>query len=168
MTRVAGIASWSAAGGMLLIGATGALVTADAWSSCGGDQTTEACLRAMDQPGHLVTLQLLWLGALGLCVLALFVARGRGPRVIAGIAALLVFVMSYPTEYILWLGIAGGHWDVAPGTGYTQSLAFVLAGVLLSVSARRSADDGDRRPIPTESASASLVEMAVGSAHRAS
>lgn len=66
MTRVAGIASWSAAAGPLLIDVTGALITADTWSTCMGDQTTEPCLRTMDQPGHLAPLQLLWLAALGL------------------------------------------------------------------------------------------------------
>lgn len=151
MTR---IAAWTAAIGLLLAGAAGFLATYATWSVCTEDQTTESCLRTMDQPGHLVSLQVLWIGALALCVLALIVARGRAARVLAAVAATIVLVMNYPTEYILWLGIAGGHWDVAPGTGYTQSLAFILAGVLVAAAAllptRVRAAEDTRSPVQRE------------------
>lgn len=151
MTR---IAAWTASIGLLLVGTLGFFTTRATWSVCAGDQTTEPCLRTMDHPGHLVSLQVLWILALALCILALVVARGPAARVLAAIAGLLVLVMNYPTEYILWLGIAGGHWDVAPGTGYTQSLAFALAGVLAAVAAALSTrvrvPRGTRSPVQRE------------------
>lgn len=157
MTRTMRVVAWSAAAGLVVVGAAGAVATHATWAVCAPDQTTELCLQTMDQPGHLVALQVLWLIALGLSVLALVVARGRSARIAAGAAGLLVLVMNYPTEYILWLGIAGGHWDIAPGTGYTQSLAFLLAGVLASIAAALSsreprATDRERAILATEAA----------------
>lgn len=157
MTRAVRVAAWTAAAGLLVVGVAGAMATYATWSVCEGDQTTELCLQTMDQPGHLVALQLLWLAALGLCILALVTARGRSARIAAGAAGVLVLVMNYPTEYILWLGIAGGHWDVAPGTGSTQSLAFLLAGLLASLAAalssrRPRATDRERAMLPIEAA----------------
>nr|WP_201469866.1 hypothetical protein [Microbacterium hydrocarbonoxydans] len=145
MTRMSSVAAWTAAIGLLLAGVMGFFTTHATWSVCSGDQTTERCLRTMDQPGHLASLQVLWIGALALCILALVVARGRAARALAAVAGILVLVMNYPTEYILWLGFAGGHWDVAPGTGYTQSLAFALAGVLAAAAAVLSTRAGAAR-----------------------
>ena len=122
------VVAWSAALGLLVIGAVGVAVTYGAWTACAGDQTTELCLRAMDQPSHLGALQLLWLLAVGLCAAAVAGARRGTARVLAASALLLVIVMNYATEYLLWLGFAGGHWDVPPGTGYTQALAYIVAG----------------------------------------
>lgn len=135
MTVTTRVAAWTAAAGLMVAGIAGAMATYATWTLCAGDQSAELCLQTMDRPGHLVALQVLWLVALGLGVLALVAARGRSARIVAGAAALLVLVMNYPTEYILWLGIAGGHWDVAPGTGYTQSAAFLIAGLLASLAA---------------------------------
>lgn len=124
------VVAWSAALGLLALGAIGVAVTYGAWTPCAGDQTTELCLRAMDQPSHLGALQLLWLLAVGLCAGAVAVARRGAARVLATSALLLVLVMNYATEYLLWLGFAGGHWDVPPGTGYTQALAYIAAAAL--------------------------------------
>ncbi|MDO8382761.1 MAG: hypothetical protein Q7T17_07275 [Microbacterium sp.] len=124
------VAAWSAALGLLVIGAVGVAVTYAAWTACAGDQTTELCLRAMDQPSHLGALQLLWLLAVGLCAAAVTVARRGTARLFAASALLLVIMMNYATEYLLWLGFAGGHWDVPPGTGYTQALAYIAAAAL--------------------------------------
>ena len=119
--------------GLLTAGALGITATRAAWSPCAADQTLEPCLRAMDQPGHLATLQMLWLLCLALCVGALLASvRGR-QRTLAVSALVVVLVMNALTEYLLWLEFAGGHWDVPPGTGYTQATAFVVAGMLVAV-----------------------------------
>lgn len=107
-----------------------------AWAPCAQDQTTEICLRTMDAPPHIGPLQIIWLLSLGCALWAVAVSR-TGARRPALAALLLVLVMNYVVEYMLWLSIYGDHWDVPPGTGYTQAAAFVLAGVLVLVGLTR-------------------------------
>lgn len=121
--------------GLIVAGVVGITVTRGAWEPCTGDQLLEPCLRAMDQPGQLVTLQMLWLLCLGLCVVALLASSAGRARTFVVAALILVVVMNAVTEYVLWLGLAGGHWDVPPGTGYTQATAFAVAGALIAVGA---------------------------------
>lgn len=123
------------AAGLLTIGAIGLARTREAWSPCTDEPTGESCLRAMDQPAHLGDLQSLWLLAVALCVVALIVSLRGMPRRLAAIALALVVVMNSLTEYLLWLDLAGGHWDVPPGTGYTQAAAFGVAGALIAIGA---------------------------------
>lgn len=123
------------AAALLTVGTIGLALTQEAWLPCGDEPTGESCLRAMDQPTHLGALQSLWLLAVALCVVALVVSLRGMPRRLAASALVLVVVMNYLTEYLLWLDLAGGHWDVPPGTGYTQAAAFGVAGALIGVGA---------------------------------
>lgn len=146
MTGVRKLIVVACAVGLLAAGALGFAVTRAAWEPCAGDQLLEPCLRAMDQPGHLAALQVLWLLCVGLCVVALFASSGGRARTFAVVALILVVVMNAVTEYVLWLGLAGGHWDVPPGTGYTQAAAFAVAGVLLAAGALLRRPDVRLRP----------------------
>ncbi len=133
MTRLRHLGSGLVAATLVALGLAGAEITRAGWVPCENTQTSDLCLATMDQPSHLVVLQGLWLGAVLLGVVALVVMKSRIGRAFAGVALLLVLAMNYVTEYVLWIGFAGGHWDVPPGTGYTQSLAFIVAGLLVGV-----------------------------------
>lgn len=117
-------------------GLTGILATHAAFVDCEPSQVSDACLEAMDGAPHFYALlSTLWLIAVAVAVVAAVLAPARGPRALALSALGLILLMNTVTEYALWLGIYGGHWDVPPGTGYTQSAAFVLAGVLVAMAA---------------------------------
>jgi len=121
--------------GLIGLGILGIALTWAAWQPCAVDQTTEDCYATMGGPGHLVPLQIIWLISIGLATGAFAVGRTIVERTLSAIALGLVIVMNYLTEYALWLGFAGGHWDVPPGTGYTQSAALVVAGVVVAIGA---------------------------------
>lgn len=146
MTGVRQLIVAACAVGLLTAGVLGSAVTRTAWEPCAGDPLAEPCLRAMDQPGHLAALQMLWLLCVGLCVVALLASPGGRARTFAVAALILVVVMNAVTEYVLWLGLAGGHWDVPPGTGYTQATAFAVAGALIAVGALLPRRDVRSRP----------------------
>lgn len=121
--------------GVIGLGILGIALTWAAWQPCAVDQTTEGCYATMGRPAHLVPLQIIWLISIALVTGAFAVARSILERTLSVIALALVIVMNYLTEYALWLGFAGGHWDVPPGTGYTQSAALVVAGVVVAIGA---------------------------------
>lgn len=135
MTGVRNLIVAACAVSLFTAGVLGFAVTRTVWEPCADDPLVGRCLRAMDQPGHLAALQMLWLLCVGLCVVALLASSGGRPRGFAVVALILVVVMNAVTEYVLWLGLAGGHWDVPPGTGYTQATAFAVAGALIAVGA---------------------------------
>lgn len=121
---------------LIALGVLGVLATHEAFIPCWGvEQSVPACLDAMDGPEHIVALQVYWLWALGLSVAAALLARGRGAPWVASSAVIVVLAMNSVTEYIIWLGVYGGHWDVPPGTGYSMAGAMILAGLLVTVSA---------------------------------
>ncbi|MFB7250629.1 hypothetical protein [Microbacterium sp. NPDC056234] len=118
--------------GLIGLGVLGVVLTGVAWLPCAGDQTTEACYAAMGRPQHLVPLQVMWLISIGLVTGAFAIARSGFERTLGVIALVIVIGMNYLTECTLWLGFVGGHWDVPPGTGYAQTAAFVVAGLLIA------------------------------------
>ncbi len=130
------------AGVMIICGAVGLSVTHTAWSACGAGQLTDACLRVMDAPPHVATLQLLWAISVVCALVAVAHAFPGAHRAFAVGAAIVVRAMNNVAEYALWVSFSGGHWDVPPGTGYTQAGAFIIAGLLIlaGFSRRRSAE----------------------------
>lgn len=160
---------------LLLIAATlaafgiaGILATHDAFVSCEPSQASDACLEAMDGAPHFSgLLSTLWLISVALAVAAAALAPSRGPRALALSALGLILLMNTVMEYALWVGIYGGHWDVPPGTGYTQSAAFVLAGVLVAMAASAALErarslrgDGTKGTTPAGALSALSSEHA--------
>ncbi|MCR2814619.1 hypothetical protein [Microbacterium jiangjiandongii] len=128
-------ALWAIAAVLTVGGAGGIFLTRAAWTPCVADGTSVPCLEAMDGPLHLSALQLFWMLAFALTLWAVGLVGAHTGRVVAWTAVAVVAIMNQFTEYLLWLGIAGGHWDVPPGTGYTQALSFVVAGLLVAVAA---------------------------------
>jgi len=143
-------ALWAIAAVLTVGGLAGIVLTRTAWGPCVPDETNVRCLEVMDGPPHLPVLQLFWVAAFALSLWAAGLAQTRTGRTLAWSATALVAIMNPFTEYLLWLGIAGGHWDVPPGTGYTQALGFVVAGLLVALSARvrrpRRTGMGMKRP----------------------
>lgn len=86
----------------------------------------------MDRPSHIRALAALWLVALGLTVCAVLALRTVMARALGFSALGLVLVMNGGTDYVILLGIAGGHHDFPPGTGYPMALAFIVAGILVA------------------------------------
>ncbi|MGF6821130.1 hypothetical protein M2317_000016 [Microbacterium sp. ZKA21] len=133
--------------GLIGLGILGLFLTWATWQACTGDPTSELCYATMGQPAHLVPLQIIWLIGIGLATGGFAVARSIVERVLCVCALALVIGMNHLTEYALWLVIVGGHWDVPPGTGYTQAAALVVAGILIAIGAllpsrpERRADD---------------------------
>lgn len=142
--------SWVAASALAALGIAAFALTRAAWVPCDGDPSSEQCLAAMDAPPHLATVSILWLIALAVASGAIVVLRTRAARVLGAIAAGVVLVMNSATEYLLFLGIAGGHWDVPAGTGYGSSLAFTAAAVLVAIGA--TVDARRREPRGTRAA----------------
>ncbi len=125
-----------AAAVLIGLGIAGILATHETFVPCEISQQTDGCYDAMDGPGHFYgSLQVLWLIALATTVTACVLAPARAPRQLCYLAAAVVLFMNQVTEYAIWLGVYGGHWDVPPGTGYTQSAAFLLAAFLVAMGA---------------------------------
>jgi len=142
-------ALWTIAAVLTVGGAGGLVLTRATWEPCMPDESSPSCLEVMDGPPHLSALQLFWMLAFALSLWAVGVAGSRTGRAVAWAAVALVALMNPFTEYLLWLGIAGGHWDVPPGTGYTQALGFVVAGLLVAVAAYiRMRHVAGHRPLP--------------------
>ncbi len=119
--------------GLFAMGIAGAVATWHAWVPCQTDHSSPACYTAMDRPANGGILLALWIAAMLVAAVATFFSRGTATM--GAIIALGIVVLANPmTEYGIWLGIAGGHWDTPPGTGYTQSAAFALAGIVVIVA----------------------------------
>ncbi|PZU44590.1 MAG: hypothetical protein DI566_11950 [Microbacterium sp.] len=129
-------AQYAVAIALIVLGVIGVIATHTQYIPCEGvEQFAPACADAMDVPEHFGVLQQFWVIALALTVVAIALARGRAARWVAVGAAGLVLVMNSVTEYLIWLAVWGGHWDVPPGTGYSMAGAMILSGLLVTVSA---------------------------------
>jgi len=159
-----GIGLFATASVLIGFGIAGIIGTHEAFVPCELSQTTEECLQAMDRAEFFAgPLQLLWAIALILTVAACALAPRRGPRMLAIAAACLVGLMNQVMEYAIWLGVYGGHWDVPPGTGYTQSASFILAALLLAMAAAVTIDRaGVRLPRWGDGEREAAAEIAAG------
>lgn len=135
MRATSAVVQFAVAAVLLALGVVSAFATYAHFLPCWhADWSNMACLDAMDNAAHIGILQLNWLWALALTVLALIFARGRAARVALAIAVGIILVMNYLTEYAIWLATYDTA-DVAPGTGYSMAGATVVAGILVAVSA---------------------------------
>ncbi|MGW8483861.1 hypothetical protein ACWGJP_12055 [Microbacterium sp. NPDC055903] len=126
--------TWSvtlSAVGLVGGGGFGIVLNVLTWMPCAEDQGSAVCLALMDRPPHLATMGAVWVVGVILALLAVVSAESGRARGSAVVALLLILTMNAMVEYALWLMLAGGHWDVPPGTGYFQACALVVAGLVI-------------------------------------
>jgi hypothetical protein len=87
----------------------------------------------MEAPANSGAMNVLWIAAVVLSILAVMWGHGAG-RLGAIVALGLVLLFNPVTEYTVWASMTGGDWGTPVGTGFSQSVAIVAAGIIVLVT----------------------------------
>lgn len=137
--------------GLLVLAGVALVATAVSWAPCAAGLTSEACLRAIDEPHIDGVFATAWLVGVALCTAVVVLAIHASSTLSAPLtvaALVIVGVLGNPiTDYLVVLVIWQDD-DVALGWGFTGAVALAVGGVLVLWTAASAGRRSTPQPVP--------------------